>query len=155
MPEDISRGNPEADHCQSLVAPREITPKHIEIQLGQKRTRSKKRQRDYQSVPYGFLVQPGHLAENQSCTAECGVSGCDRTGDDTHDGKDSADQSEHAGTDFIDHSRLPQRGKHLVEFSGISIEGHTACSPDKSDDGFGKHGPVEDFTPNFFTDNAL
>ena len=106
--QQIGRGDPEGDHRQRLVAPGEVTPEDVEIQLRQHRARGQQRQRDDQTVEDVLLLKMRDLRQNQPSGAEGRVAGGDGTGDDAHDGEHAADLPQHPGGDVIDRAGLTQ-----------------------------------------------
>ena len=153
--QQIGRCHPQRDHRQRLVAPGEIAPQHIEIQLGQQGADSQERQGNDQPVPDLFLFQVCNLRQDQPGAAERGIPGGDRTDHHADHSQHATDAFQHRTRDFQHHGGRSRTGERLIQEIRPAVKCHARRGPDQRDYGFGDHRAVEDLSPLPFAGDAL
>ena len=126
-----------------MIAPGEIAPQHIEIQLRQHSARAQQRDRNEKTVADLLLIQLCDLRQNQARGAERRIAGGNGAGNHADNGQHAAHGAQHPRGDVINRAGLSQLGNGALQPAGSAVEGHAARGPDKGNHRFRKHGAVK------------
>ncbi len=141
----IDAAGPEGEDREGLVAPCEVAPEHVEIDVEQEVAEPDDGESDEETLHEFLLAQADSVGDDEAEASHGGVARSDGGCDHAENSEDAAESAEPLDADFMheDSGVLAVRGHVAGQFVVASGESDGSGRPDQGHDTLGDHRAVE------------